>query len=200
MRAFFILLLIAGIGGALVYPWATQNFAGAELGTYRVFERGSGFKPVDVQLQPEDAPVRVLVDLSSSLQPAARNSETVLTITVAAGSETILAKHLNFIDVSAGRDDDVTGNIYRDDAGLIEDVTAGSYRFTVGPGDVDDIPISRVELVLRAGASEWDHRAQPIGFVAMAIGFIGLVLTFRRAETPPQNPNSQPPPPRWGRR
>ena len=33
----------------------------------------------------------------------------------------------------------------------------------------------------------------------MAIGFIGFVLALRRGGGTPPNPNSQPPPPRWGR-
>ena len=46
---------------------------------------------------------------------------------------------------------------------------------------------------------EADGRAQPIGFSLMAIGFVGLVLSLKRGRSHQENPNSQPPAPRWGR-
>lgn len=200
MRILFALIFLAGLGAAFIYPWSVQNFSGDELGSYRVFERAGGFRPVDVPLRAEDAPVRVLVDLSSTLQPAARNSETILTITASTGGRTVLAETLGFIEAGQGRDPEVSGErIYRDDAGIIGEVETGTYRFVVGPGDADQIPISQVDLVLRSGAGVWDRRAQPLGFVLMAVGVIGFVLSFRAGGGTPSNPNSQPPAPRWGR-
>jgi hypothetical protein len=88
--------------------------------------------------------------------------------------------------------------IYRDEAGVIVDIEDGDYTFTVGRGDAEDIQIQSVELVLRGGAGAVDPRAQPVGYALSAIGFIGLVLALRRGKRE-RNPNSQPPPPRWGR-
>jgi hypothetical protein len=67
-------------------------------------------------------------------------------------------------------------------------------------GDAEGIDIARVDLVLQHVPQKADPRAQPIGFTLMAVGFIGFVLMLRGKDggTPP-NPNSQPPPPRWGR-
>ena len=77
----------------------------------------------------------------------------------------------------------------------------GAYTFTVGPGDMDEIQMRSVDLVLRGGVGAYDERVQPFGFVLSAVGFIGLVIALRRAKGGgrPQNPNSQPPPPKWGR-
>ncbi|TIT20365.1 MAG: hypothetical protein E5W70_21685, partial [Mesorhizobium sp.] len=76
---------------------------------------------------------------------------------------------------------------------------AGPYIFTVGPGDAEGIPMRAVDIVLRSAAGEVDRRARPVGFSLMAAGLVGLVLAFRFGGRRPENPNSQPPPPRWGR-
>src|SRR6187397_1972034 len=69
MRFFFLLILLAGVALGVAYPWTVNNFSGRELGSCWVFDPGSGFKPVDVPLKAADAPVRILVDLTSIGSP-----------------------------------------------------------------------------------------------------------------------------------
>lgn len=201
MRLLFLLILLAGVGTGAIYPWALGNFSGREIGTWRVYEQGR-FTPRDVTLASADAPVRVLVDLTTDTNRMQTSDRTVLTLTASHDNRTELAATLQFRGKATERQQSpqATDRIFRDEAGLIRDVGDGTYTFTVGPGDADDIHIKAVDLVLRSAAREADARAQPIGFSLMAIGFIGLVLSFRRGGGGrPQNPNSQPPPPRWGR-
>lgn len=201
MRFLFLLILLAGTGLGIVYPWATTNFTGREIGTYRVYDRGGSFRPVDVALATADAPVRVLVDLTTLAPPVVQPARAILTMTASTRGETVLAQALNFYDTTPReRSPQLPDPVFRDDAGLIRDVKAGSYRFVVAPGDNDNVQIQRVDLILRSGAGEADQRAQPIGFSLMAVGFVGLVLSLRRGKGGrPENPNSQPPAPRWGR-
>lgn len=202
MRFLFLLFLLAGIGIGIAYPWAMSNFSGHEIGTWRVYEQGR-FKPVTVPLAESDAPVRVLVDLTARAERiVASQQRTVLTLTAAGGGRTVLASTLAFNHSENPRQPSPQSadKIFRDEAGVIQTVSPGPYTFTVGPGDAEDIPMRAVDLVLRAGAGEVDRRAQPVGFSLMAVGLIGLVLAFRfGGGRRPQNPNSQPPPPRWGR-
>jgi len=201
MRFVFFLILLIGVGLGVGYPWYANNFSGQELGTYSVFERGTGFKPVEVQLKASDAPVRVLVDLTSVGSPRFSADRTVLTLTVATGGRTVLADTLTFAQATA-RDaaPQMQDRIFRADSGPITDVADGTYTFTLGQGDADGIDIRAVDLVLRGGALAIDPRAQPIGLSLIAVGVIGLVLSVRRRRVVAQaNPNSQPPPPRWGR-
>ncbi|MCV3210298.1 hypothetical protein OHD62_20875 [Mesorhizobium sp. YC-39] len=202
MRFLFLLFLLAGIGIGIVYPWTISNFSGHEIGTWRVYEQGR-FKPVTVPLAESDAPVRVLVDLTARAERIVVSQQrTVLTLTAAGGGRTVLASTLAFNHSENPRQPSPQSadKIFRDEAGVIQTLSPGPYTFTVGPGDAEDIPMRAVDLVLRAGAGEVDRRAQPVGFSLMAVGLIGLVLAFRfGGGRRPQNPNSQPPPPRWGR-
>lgn len=202
MRFLFVLILLAGIGIGVIYPWAMTNFSGHEIGTWRVYEQGR-FKPLTVPLSGRDAPLRVLVDLTARAERIVSQQRTVLTLTAATNGRTVLASTLQFnhSDNPRQASPQLPDKIFRDEAGLIAAVSPGPYTFTVGPGDAEDIPIRAVDLILRSGVGEIDGRARPVGFSLMAAGLIGLVLAmhFGGRGGPPQNPNSQPPPPRWGR-
>ncbi|RWD38403.1 hypothetical protein [Mesorhizobium sp.] len=202
MRFLFFLILLAGTGIGVVYPWAMSNFSGHEIGTWRVYEQGR-FKPVTVSLAARDAPVRVLVDLTARAERIVVSQQrTVLTLTAATGGGTVLNSTLQFNHSENPRQvsPQLPDKIFRDEAGLIPTVSPGPYIFTVGPGDAEGIEMRAVDLVLRSGVGEVDQRAQPVGFSLMAVGLIGLVLAFRfGGGGRRQNPNSQPPPPRWGR-
>jgi hypothetical protein len=200
MRMLFVLILLIGTGIGVVYPWAMANFSGHEIGTWRVYEQGR-FKPVTVALAGRVAPVRVLVDLTAKAERIVSQQRTVLTLTAATGGRTVLASTLQFNHSDNPRQvsPQLPEKIFRDEAGLIPTVSPGPYIFTVGPGDAEGIEMRAVDLVLRSGAGEIDPRARPVGFSLMAAGLIGLVLAMRFGGGRPENPNSQPPPPRWGR-
>jgi hypothetical protein len=202
MRILFLLILLAGTGLGILYPWAVTNFSGSEIGTWRVYQRGSGFKPVTTRLSSADAPVRVLVDMTALKRDLRTQVTTRLRLMAESAGRTVLAATLNFQESRQLQDGPhLPTQVYRDEAGVLPEVESGDYTFTVGPGDVADIEMQSVDLILRAGAGGFDERAQPLGFTLMAIGFIGLVLALRRGKDGgrPPNPNSQPPPPRWGR-
>lgn len=200
MRFLFALILFAGVGVGAIYPWAMSNFSGHEIGTWRVYEQGR-FKPVTVALSSSDEPVRVLVDLTAKAARIVSQQHTVLTLTAATNGRTVLTSTLQF-NHSDPREasPQLPDKIFRDEAGLIPVVSPGPYVFTVGPGDAEGIEMRSVDLILRSGVGEVDKRAQPVGFSLMAVGLIGFVLALRRGGGGrPENPNSQPPPPRWGR-
>ena len=199
IRFLFLLILAGGAASAFVYPWAVQGFTGVELGEWQVYDTGTGFRPIDVQLDDTDAPVRVLVDMTSIGAPSASGSRTILTLTAAIAGRTVLAQTLTFVNAVARDDTPQTQEqIYREDVGLLDRIDDGTYRFTLGPGDAEGIQMKSVRLVLRGRAESYDPRAQPVGFTLMAIGAIGFILGFR-GRSNPRNPNSPPPGPRWGR-
>ncbi|MEQ1944089.1 hypothetical protein ABMA32_16865 [Mesorhizobium sp. VNQ89] len=199
MRTFFLLVLIAGVAAGFGYPWAVTNFSGRELGTWPVYERGSGFRPVTTRLTEADAPVRVLVDLTSLGPVEFAPRSTVLTVTASTGGRTVLADTLTFAEAKPQeRSPQMRDRIYRDEGGVITDIEDGDYIFVIGPGDADGIEMSAVDLVLRASAVSVDRRVPPIGYAAAAIGFIGLVLSLRRRRRD-RAASTEALPPRWGR-
>ncbi|MER9502911.1 hypothetical protein [Mesorhizobium sp. M0579] len=200
MRFLFVLILLAGAAIGFVYPWAVSNFSGHEIGAWRVYDQGR-FRPVTVTLKAGDAPVRVLVDLTAKAERIVSQQRTVLTLTAATAGRTVLASTLQFNHADNPRQvsPQLPDKIFRDEAGVIETVSPAAYLFTAGPGDADDIPIRAVDLILRSGAGEIDQRARPVGYGLMAVGLIGFLLALAFGGRRPENPNSKPPPPRWGR-
>jgi hypothetical protein len=199
MRLIFALVFIAGLAAGIAYPFFITNFSGHAIGEWRVYERGSGFKPATMSLSETDAPVRALVDLTTLGTPRLSGDRTALTVTASVDGRTVLADTLSFVHSEPRNDSPQSGQrVYRDLAGMFETIENGEYTFTVGPGDADGIEMKSVDLILRSGAVPVDPRLQPIGFMLMAVGVIGFVIAMRRGGQPP-NPNSQPPAPRWGR-
>jgi hypothetical protein len=198
MRFFWLLVFVAGAAAGIGYPWYSNNFSGKELGVWQAYDPAGGYRSFEATLQAADAPVRVLVDLTVDSEPTFDAGRTVLTLTAAQGGRTVLAETLSF-QAATRREvsPQSTQRVYRAEAGIIDPIGAGSYTFQVGPGDRDELQIQRVDVMLRSGATALDPRIQPVGFALMAVGFIGIVVGRRRAKT--ANPNSQPPPPRWGR-
>ncbi len=198
MRTLFVLLFVCGLVAGFGYPWYVTNFSGHEIGSWPVYRRGGDFQPVTARLTAADEPVRVLVDMTAVAPPEFAQSGTALTITASTQNRTVLAEMLSFSEAKPQeRSPQLREKIYRDEAGVIAPVEEGDYTFTIGRGDLERIEIRAVDLVLRGGAGGIDPRAQPIGYSLVAVGLIGFVLASRRRRE--RNPNSQPPPPRWGR-
>lgn len=200
MRFLSFLILLVGLGCAVLYPWGIRNFSGHQIGTWRVYDRGTGFRQVEAQLDWNDAPVRVLIDLTVLGTLNQGQKSTVLTITGATAGRTVMAETMTFVDAVERKESPQNPErILRAEAGVLPKLDSGAYTFTVGPGDMDEIQMRSVDLILRGGAGDYDERVQPIGFALTAMGFIGLVISLRRGKGRPENPNSQPPPPKWGR-
>jgi hypothetical protein len=198
MRLVFFVMLLAGIG-CVAWPWIAGGFGDSELGSVRVYAAADGFQPATVRLSKADGPVGVVVELTAPRPIGVSAGQAVLTLAVAHDGGTVLARTLDFAGASPRESSpQLTERAYREEAGTISPVEDGDYTFTVGPGDADGLDIGAVDIVLFSGPAPLDPRIQPAGFALMAIGFVGLVLSFRR-RGPPGNPNSQPPPPRWGR-
>lgn len=200
MRIIFLLILVAGLMLGIGYPFAVQNFSGREIGRYEVYDRAGGFRPVSVNLDASDAPLRVLVDMTSIGNLTMSGARTVLTLNASTNGRSVLSQTLTFAHQEPRNDSPQSGGMaYRDTAGVIDPVQNGDYLFAIGPGDMQKIEMRKVELVLRAGGMEIDRRVAPVGYVLMAIGFIGFVLALRGRRERTIDRDAGPPPPKWGR-
>jgi hypothetical protein len=198
MRIVFLIIFLIGAAVGFAYPWVGRNLAGHEIGTWRVKDGTADFRAVDAQLGSADAPVEAYVDMTASMRGPVEG-QSVLTITAATQGRTVLARSLDLSEAEKLEESPQSLNqVWRLPAGTISEVEDGVYTFTVGTGDAEGVELRSVDLRLRGGGAAFDERAQPIGFSLMAVGFIGFMMSFRRARGNGDG-GQQPPKPRWGR-
>jgi hypothetical protein len=195
MRLVFLAVLSVGILLGLVYPWAAEG-RGYEIGRWRAYDRVSGFTPVEILLPTDQAQISVKAELSTPQAVSGTDRQSVMTLTVSSNDRTELVHYFSLDGVEPRLvSPQLPGRIYSVDAGLIYRPGEEPYLFTFGPGDAE-IDMATVDLVLIGGTSDIDEAVPPIGYAMIGIGFLGLLVTFRRRR---ENPNSQPPQQRWGR-
>lgn len=200
-RVFPLIVVLFGAGLAFGYPLLAARLPSAPRASYPVYSPASGVMPVEISLNPENAPFRIYLDLTVSASTKF-DDRAVLTLTVSTSNQTVLAKALTFEDAAVMEDTPQTPQkIFRAEAGTIDARDPASvYSFIVGPGDAEGIALGPINLVIESGPKRVDSRVKSGGLVVMAIGMLALLLSLRTGSgAPPTNPNSQPPPPRWGR-
>jgi len=195
MRLVFLAVLLLGILLGLVYPWA-EGGSGYEIGRWRAYDRVSGFQPLEILLPTDQQQILVKAEISTPQPVEGTDIRAVITLAVSANGRTELV-HYFALDGLESRilSPQLPGRIYAGEAGVLYYPGEGTYSFVFGPGDVE-IDMATVDLILIGGTRDVDEAVPPIGYGMMGIGFLGLLMTFRRRR---DNPNSQPPPPRWGR-
>ncbi len=203
MRAFYrltgpfgvaALTLLAGFA-LMSYVQLVQNYSGRQIKSLRVYERGFGFYRIETKLLAEQAPVRVLVDMTTT-EGALSFERTELTVTATTNSQTVLAETVEFFR-SPPKKPQIGEEIDRQDAGMLSDVSDGVYVFTVRLGAIDEIKMQSVDLVLRAGAMRYERYAMPIGITLVLLAsFAIFVLRLRYGNRLLWNP--PPPPPTRG--
>ncbi|MCC0043608.1 MAG: hypothetical protein H6892_04270 [Brucellaceae bacterium] len=199
MRFVFLLMILIGAGLGIAYPWAVSNVSGYEIGTWRVFERGTGFTPAEVTLASPEAPVSITVDLRADGALIRSETKPLLTMNITGDGEYVSSVVMHFAEADVRTINPQSGETgYRLEAERLHSVDHNQYLFEFGPGIAGVDRFNSVDLIVNAGAFDLDPRAIPAGFILMALGLLGFVASlFRRRR--PENPNSSPPPPRWGR-
>ena len=178
MRKLFVLVGIIGLALSVGYPFVVQNFGGYSIGTHEVFSKDGGFRSVDVELSDEEDPVRILVDYRSSTQVNAVMASASLSMSVERGGNEVLAKKLEFVHSTPGEDSVQSGSyVYRATGGVIHPAGVETYRFSFQQTAEAALKPDRIELILMASAIEWDPRGQLLGYVLLAAGIIGFVIS-----------------------
>lgn len=191
MRLVFAAMLVFGVLIGLVYPWAGTG-RGFEIGRWHAYDRVAGFQPVEILLPTNEQQILVRAELAVPRPVENTGSQSVMTLTVASDGRTELAHYFSLDGVEP--DPQAPGAVYRLEAGALYRPGEEPYRFIFGPGDAD-IDIGTAQLVLIGGTLEIDEAVPPIGYGFMAIGLVGLALTFRRR----REKKNAPPPQKWGR-
>lgn len=197
LRAFFLILILAGGGLGVAYPWIARHYAGYEIGTWRVYD-GSAFSPAESRPAPSETPLFLTVEMTTRGPLRADRTGAALTLTASSGGRTVLAQTLDFSGVEGRTVNPQTGEIaYRTAAGRIDSIADDGLFITVARGDYDGFELTGVDVTVEAGAVDIQPNAIPIGYVLLGVGFVGFIASFRRGK--PKNPNSSPPPAKWGR-
>lgn len=183
IRAIFVIMIVAGIGLGLGYPWYMRHFTGDEIGRWTMLEnRQSGFKVQEIRLETGDAPVRVFIDATplKGYIPVERRS--ALTLAVSRDGHPVLSQGLDFASTSGSINSDrpQDGSPLRQSAGDIDPVIPGNYAFRLVVGNTDGLQIAKADLVLRRGAEEADETYTTIGLVLGVLGVYGLMRTRLR--------------------
>lgn len=195
MRLVFLGLLLLGILLGLIYPWA-ESGRGFEIGRWNVYDRVAGFKQLEMLLPTDQQQIVVKVEISTPAAVTDTERSTVMTLAISSNGRTELVHYFTLDGVEPRiASPQLPGRVYPLEAGPIFYPGEEPYFFDVGPGDVE-IDMSTADLVLIGGTRDIDEAVPPIGYAMMGIGFLGLLMTLRRRR---ENPNSQPPPQRWGR-
>ena len=195
MRLVFAAVLLLGILLGLVYPWA-ESGRGYEIGRWRAYDRVSGFVPVEILLPTDQSQIVVKAEISTPGPIGGEDMRAVMTLAVSANGRSELT-HYFMLDGVEPRlvSPQLPARVYAMEAGVLYYPGEEPYTFAFGPGDVE-VDMASVDLILIGGTRDIDEAVPPLGYGMIGIGFLGLLMTFRKRR---QNPNSQPPRPRWGR-
>lgn len=184
MRIIFIILFLGGLTVGLIYPWAQRHFSGEEIGSWPLYDRGQGYQTVQVDLQPEDAPLRIFVDATPMPGYSSANQGSSFNLAVLRDGVPFLAERLNYsIDNgSAQRNQPQTGGVLRQGAEDLPELRAGKYEFSIRAGAVDGLQVTHADLVLRRGVKPLSENLTTAGVIAMVIGLYGFMRLRRRAK------------------
>lgn len=197
-RLLFLIALIIGALLAFAYPRLMTDVAGPTTLRERVYAPETGFELVS--FSPPAGAETVLLALEMTIdgrfQPAIDRA--ILHVVVTAGDTTVLDEAVDFTRSQLKIESpQAVAAIYRAEIGSVATNAAGNYLVTVSPANNEGLTIRAIDLDIITPSAGVDDRALPLGFMLIVVGFTGLVITFRRKRE--RNPNSQPPPTRWGR-
>lgn len=190
--------ILAGVGLLLaaIYPFAVQNFGGDELSRHQVFSKTTGFSTVNVALSEDEAPIRALIDYSSSTQINAVSASAALKMKLLVDGAKASEKTLEFVHSTPGENSVHSGSVvYRANGGVIYPIGSQRFQFAFSPVGDATLKPDEIELILMASAIEWDPRAQLVGYGLMIIGIVGFVMSTVLGKRGRQ-PNKAT---RWGR-
>ena len=181
MRGLGVLALLAGLAIAFGYPYYQRTFNNFEIGTYRVYDAGQGYVPVTVELARGDAPVEVRIRARAEQQPIAPDSRVNIPLVANKDSQT-LATSVTVFSVPPGGYDPLTSSslTMEDQAIRFTTLTGGAYTFIATAGDLQDIRLEAIDLVLTGRVAGFDDSWTGLGYSLLAIGGVAFIFGGRR--------------------
>lgn len=203
MRFLGIILAVAGIAFAFVYPSYQVAHTGEEVAKFRVFDRETGhwktgWKSHKIRLTSDMAPLRIRLSgkgvsqaiwrtdfIKFNVQLEGQNGisfSNVLDIRVRDSDET---------DSASTNNNSIPKTLFRvsQDFGIVDN---GTYTLSVKPIETFDTSIAYMDTTIVANVEETAKQFQPLGFAALGLGVVLFVLGRRRnRRRESKNPISQ---------
>jgi hypothetical protein len=192
LRIVFLVMLAAGVLLAIGLPKAVERLPGYEIARMTLFTAGKGLSPGEVMLAPPEAPFFLTLDVHASGPLPAGDRSATFTLTLRDAGGAAVLEEIFLQPNDPVRDETGSGYIYREMA-VVDRPLDGRHTVELAIAPRPDPAVTEVELVVNAGAFDLDPRLQPVGFILLVVGGIGLMVSFRRGQQPP------PPAPKWGR-
>lgn len=195
--AFSAIVLVAGVTLGVVYPKVMERSLGREIGRWSIYAQGGDFTAEQITLWPSDGSTVVTVDTRSAapLRSGVDRAFLLLTVADAEGDE-VLRQVIAPLG-AGGLESPQTGVMRYSERVATLDPASGVHTFTLERGkDFDDDIVLSVDLVLNAATYQVQPNARPVGYGLIALGVLSLAFALRGRR---ENPNSSPPPRKWGR-
>lgn len=195
--AFSAIVLVAGVMLGVVYPKVTERSLGREIGRWSIYAQGGDFTAEQITLWPSDGSTVVTVDTRSAapLRSGVDRAFLLLTVADAEGDEVL--RQVIAPPGAGGLESPQTGVMRYSERVATLDPASGVHTFTLERGkDFDDDIVLSVDLVLNAATYQVQPNARPVGYGLIALGVLSLAFALRGRR---ENPNSSPPPRKWGR-
>jgi len=177
VRAFFLLLLISGSLLRIGYPWYVSNFTGETLAELEFFQRGSGWKPVKVELEKDMFPVGLKVRLMVDA-PSERLSETGRFALKVRGPGAVSYREILEFQLAPVGDGALEGTMQElwQSATALQFVANEPYVIELESLGKNPLSVKSAELRLIANIGAYDGQILIVGAVMMGIGGIGFVM------------------------
>ncbi len=194
MRFFGFLALLAGLAISFGYPHYQRTFDNFEIGTYRVYDAETGFVPVSVELASGDAPVEVKIRALAKQQPIAPGNRVNIPLVANKDNQTLATAIAVFDAPPEGYDPRSSASLtMENDAIRFSTLTGGAYTFIATAGDLQDIELQAVDLVMTGRVAFADDSWTGLGYSLLAIGGVAFLLGGRRRvrTSSPASPNGR---------
>ncbi len=200
MRKFFLLLLISGSLLRIGYPWYVNNFTGETLAELEFFQRGTGWKPVQIELEKDLFPVGLKVRLMVDA-PSERLSVTGRFALKVRSPGAISYREILEFQLAPVGDDALEGTMQElwQDATALQFVANEPYVIELESLGKNPLSVKSAELRMIANIGAYDGQILILGAAIMGIGGIGFVIISLRNRRRKSGKNDGIENSKWGR-
>ncbi len=176
LKPLSLLLILAGLALGPVYWIYVQQFTGKLVQTLQLEEADGGtWTSPALRLRPDMRPAGLILRVSGSFSPNMPDDQPPVDRYRAVLRQDGVAAAPIPIELNAGTVTN-THPQFRERLALLKSPGIGEYQLLLAPEDAPRIRLDGVQLEIRSGVLEPDHRVVATGIVLLAIGVLGLLM------------------------